>query len=126
MTVTGQFGTIDGDEVLLRQVFGNLFRNAVEAAQGGGRAPTVAGAGRDRQAEGACCMAVHDNGPGIVPVGGATRTVFQPFFTTRSSGTGLGLAIVLKVMVTHNGRVAVAMSPLGGASFSSRSPVARA
>jgi signal transduction histidine kinase len=43
--------------------------------------------------------------------------IFQPFFTTRSRGTGLGLAIVLKLVVTHNGRVTVGDSPLGGASF---------
>ena len=47
----------------------------------------------------------------------ARSKIFQPFFTTRSRGTGLGLAIVLKLVVTHNGRVAVAASPLGGASF---------
>jgi signal transduction histidine kinase len=47
----------------------------------------------------------------------ARAKIFQPFFTTRSRGTGLGLAIVLKLVVTHNGRVTVGDSPLGGASF---------
>ena len=34
----GAFGIVDGDEVLLRQVFGNLVRNAAEACDGGRRA----------------------------------------------------------------------------------------
>ena len=62
-----------------------------------------------------CRIVVDDNGPGVPEA--ARSKIFQPFFTTRSRGTGLGLAIVLKLMVTHNGRVAVATSPLGGASF---------
>jgi len=43
--------------------------------------------------------------------------VFQPFFTTRSRGTGLGLAIVQKIVVIHNGRVAVGTSAGGGAKI---------
>jgi PAS domain S-box-containing protein len=35
--VSGEFGHIEGDEVLLRQVFGNLIRNAAEACQTAGR-----------------------------------------------------------------------------------------
>jgi signal transduction histidine kinase len=62
-----------------------------------------------------CRVSVDDNGPGIPEA--ARAKVFQPFFTTRSRGTGLGLAIVQKVVVTHNGRVAVGVSPLGGASI---------
>jgi PAS domain S-box-containing protein len=44
--VTGEFGVIDGDEVLLRQVFGNLFRNAAEACQTAGVVPHIAVLGR--------------------------------------------------------------------------------
>ena len=39
--VHGAFGLVDGDEVLLRQVFGNLIRNAAEACQTAGRAPRI-------------------------------------------------------------------------------------
>ena len=37
MTVRGEFGTIDGDEILLRQAFSNLLRNAFEASSGAAR-----------------------------------------------------------------------------------------
>jgi len=111
--VSGQFGQVEGDEVLLRQVFGNLIRNAAEACQTSGVAPRIEIAG---QADGRMWrINVDDNGPGVP--GPARAKIFQPFFTTRSRGTGLGLAIVQKLVVTHNGRVSVADSPLGGASF---------
>ncbi|HZI80441.1 MAG TPA: ATP-binding protein [Vicinamibacterales bacterium] len=111
--VRGDFGAIEGDEVLLRQVFGNLIRNAAEACQASGVAPRIEiQAQRDGRT---CRIAVDDNGPGVP--GAARSKIFQPFFTTRSRGTGLGLAIVQKLVVTHNGRVSVGDSPLGGASF---------
>jgi len=111
--VSGEFGHIEGDEVLLRQVFGNLIRNAAEACQTAGVAPRIEIRG---QADGRMCrITVDDNGTGV-PEPARTK-IFQPFFTTRSRGTGLGLSIVQKLVVTHNGRVTVGDSPLGGASF---------
>jgi signal transduction histidine kinase len=111
--VEGTFAPVDGDEVLLRQVFANLVRNAAEACAAAQVPPTVRvrGTADDR----VCRVSVDDNGPGI-PEHARTR-VFEPFFTTRSRGTGLGLAIVQKVVVNHNGRVSAARSPLGGASI---------
>jgi signal transduction histidine kinase len=58
---------------------------------------------------------IRDNGPGIPA--DVVDKVFQPFFTTRPGGTGLGLSIVQKVIVSHNGRVAAANHPEGGAMF---------
>ena len=111
--VSGEFGHLEGDEVLLRQVFGNLIRNAAEACQTAGVAPRIEICG---QADGRMCrITVDDNGPGVPEL--ARTKIFQPFFTTRSRGTGLGLSIVQKLVVTHNGRVTVGDSPLGGASF---------
>ena len=39
--VTGAFGDIHGDEVLLRQVFANLVRNAAEACEAAGIVPVI-------------------------------------------------------------------------------------
>ena len=60
-------------------------------------------------------IAVNDNGPGIDPA--LRETVFRPFFTSKRSGTGLGLALVQKIIVFHNGRIAIGTSPSGGASL---------
>jgi len=109
----GGFVGIEGDEVLLRQMFGNLIRNATEACQASGIVPHIEIHGEVDDK--ACRVSLDDNGPGVPA--DARSKIFQPFYTTRSRGTGLGLAIVQKVVVTHNGRVTVGESPLGGASF---------
>ncbi len=121
IAVRGEFATIDGDDVLLRQMLVNLIRNGVEAAQATSAAPQVVVEGDVDRGDGTCVVAVHDNGPGISPA--VRERVFRPFFTTKSQGTGLGLAIVQKVVVTHNGRVAIGVSPLGGAAFELTFPV---
>jgi signal transduction histidine kinase len=60
-------------------------------------------------------ISVDDNGPGVAP--GSQDRIFRPFFTSKRNGTGLGLALVQKIIVFHNGRINVAASPQGGASF---------
>ncbi len=115
VTVRGDFSAIEGDEVLLRQAFSNLLRNAVEACTAAALAPVVVIASEvDRQQQ-VSRITVDDNGPGIDPA--ARDRVFRPFFTTKRSGTGLGLALVQKIIVFHNGRVTAGTSPLGGASL---------
>ncbi|MBI4888895.1 MAG: PAS domain-containing protein [Acidobacteria bacterium] len=113
--LTGEFADLQGDEVLLRQMFGNLIRNAAEACAAAGVRPHIVIRGSVDRARGVCRVAVEDNGPGI-PEADRAR-VFQPFFTTRARGTGLGLSVVQKIVVTHNGRVSVGASPAGGASI---------
>jgi signal transduction histidine kinase len=115
ISVRGAFGTIDGDDVLLRQMLVNLIRNGVEAAQGGEAPPAVVVEGEVDDDGRGTSLAVHDNGPGIELA--VRDRVFRPFFTTKAQGTGLGLAIVQKVVVTHNFRIAIGDSPFGGASF---------
>jgi signal transduction histidine kinase len=113
--VTGEFPDIDGDELLLRQVFGNLIRNAAEACESAGITPAIRIIGAVDRVHGICRVMVEDNGPGIPE--SAREKVFRPFFTTRSRGTGLGLAIVQKIVLSHRGRVSVGSRIGGGASI---------
>jgi nitrogen fixation/metabolism regulation signal transduction histidine kinase len=115
VSVTGEFAEIQGDEVLLRQVFSNLLRNAAEACESVGRAPAITVEGRIDLAHRTCRVWVEDNGPGIPA--GEREKVFRPFFTSRSRGTGLGLAIVQKIVLTHQGRVSVGTARTGGAAI---------
>ncbi|MBS1860888.1 MAG: HAMP domain-containing protein [Actinobacteria bacterium] len=72
---------------------------------------------------------VGDDGPGIPA---AMRTqIFDRFVrgegpadTARGTGTGLGLAIVSAVATSHHGTVEATESPLGGALFRARIPIA--
>jgi signal transduction histidine kinase len=66
---------------------------------------------------------ISDNGPGVPRE--LRDRVFQPFFTTKRNGTGLGLALVQKIVVFHNGRIAMAATPAGGASVQITLPLAR-
>jgi signal transduction histidine kinase len=124
LDVKGEFCEVAGDDVLLRQVFGNLLRNAAEACDGAGVEPVIAIEAHIDRARQSCHVSVTDNGPGIPE--SARDRVFQPFFTTRSRGTGLGLAIVQKIVVTHNGRVSVGEPPEGGARIEMTFPMAAA
>ncbi|MGE0039883.1 MAG: nitrogen regulation protein NR(II) [Vicinamibacterales bacterium] len=120
--IGGRFGAVDGDEVLLRQAFSNLLRNAAEACASAGVAPDVRVDGEVDAAAGVLRVRVRDNGPGLADP--SDERLFRPFFTTKDNGTGLGLAIVQKVAVGHNGRVSAANHPDGGAEFVVQLPLA--
>jgi two-component system, NtrC family, sensor histidine kinase HydH len=122
VNVRGDFGVIKGDEVLLRQAFSNLLRNALEACAGANTPPRVVVHSEADAALKTWRIAVNDNGPGVAEVN--RERVFQPFFTMKRNGTGLGLALVQKIIVFHNGRVAAANGPQGGASFQITLPLA--
>ena len=119
VSVLGAFGTVDGDDVLLRQAFSNLVRNSLEACAAGGVAPRIVMTGEvsDRDVH----VTVDDNGPGLERA--ALDRLFQPFATTKPTGTGLGLAIVQKVIVSHNGVISAGNRPDGGAQFRVRLPL---
>jgi PAS domain S-box-containing protein len=117
----GQFGATEGDEVLLRQAFSNLLRNAVEACADASVAPLVVIESEVDARQRISRISVNDSGPGIEP--GARERIFRPFFTSKRNGTGLGLAVVQKIIVFHNGRIGVGVSPLGGASLQITLPI---
>ena len=122
--VKGHFAPMDGDEVMLRQTFVNLIRNAVEACEAASTVPAVVVESRVDAATRTMHVAVSDNGPGIPP---ADRTrIFRPFFTTRSRGSGLGLSIVQKSVLLHNGSIAVDPSVTSGTRIEMSFPAAAA
>jgi signal transduction histidine kinase len=120
--VRGEFLPVQGDEVLLRQAFSNLCRNALEACREANVMPQIAIEAAHDPAQPVLRISVVDNGPGIDPA--LASRVFQPFVTTRARGTGLGLAVVQKIVVMHNGRIAVQPEPGGGTRFIVSLPLA--
>jgi signal transduction histidine kinase len=118
-------GTIEADEARLRELFENLFRNALEhvgddVAVTVGRLDDTAtdgGVGDDEEpALGGFYVA--DDGPGIPP--GEREEVFERGYTTEEDGSGLGLAIVQAIAEAHGWRVDVTEGDVGGARFEFR------
>ena len=122
VSVTGEYPDVEGDEVLLKQAFSNLCRNALEACAEAGVAPYIVLTGTPDARHGLVRVAISDSGPGISAE--ALPRLFQPFFTTKPKGTGLGLALVQKIVVIHNGRVTAANGRLRGARFEVTLPAA--
>jgi PAS domain S-box-containing protein len=121
VAVTGEFGRVEGDEVLLRQAFSNLCRNALEACADAKVPPQITIEGLPDRAQAMLRITVIDNGPGIDAA--LVPRLFRPFFTTKARGTGLGLALVQKIVVTHNGRVTASTGQKGGARLTVTLPL---
>jgi signal transduction histidine kinase len=95
---------------MMTQVFLNLFLNATESMQPGGRLEI-----RLLEKEAQLEVLVSDTGSGI-PKENLSR-IFDPFFTSKKEGTGLGLAIVHRIMESHNGDIDVESIPGKGTVF---------
>ena len=109
---------VNGDAGRLRQVFGNLVRNAVKFTPAGGRVTvaTVATPG------GRATVTVADTGIGVA--GGLLPRLFDPFeqgsrsITDEFSGLGLGLAIAKGLVDAHDGTIVAASDGPGrGTTF---------
>ncbi len=96
----------------LTQCFLNLYLNALQAMESGGRL-TIAGSVKDREW---AVIEIQDNGPGINPEN--LTKIFDPYFTTKPNGAGLGLAIVHKIIEAHQGEITVRSTPGEGTVFS--------
>lgn len=106
------------DVKLIRQVFINLFMNAVDAMEG--RGILRVNTGLDEQ--GWRFVEVGDSGPGIAKEN--LDKVFDPFFTTKEvgKGTGLGLSVVYGVIDRHGGNITVKETGPQGTTFLVRLP----
>jgi signal transduction histidine kinase len=108
-------GAIEGHPSKIRQIVGNLVRNAAEAAGPGGAVNVTVHDDGD-----AVSVSVADDGPGIDPA--VRPRLFEPFFTTKAQGTGLGLAVSRALARAHGGEVEASSVPDSGARFTLRLP----
>jgi PAS domain S-box-containing protein len=114
---------LQGDPLLLHQVFLNIVMNAEQAVAAAGR-PGRLEVGTAVAGGGTLVATVRDTGNGIPP--DALARIFEPFYTTKEvgKGTGLGLAIVYGIVQEHGGQISAANHPEGGALFTVELPVA--
>ncbi len=117
---------ISADEVLLRQAFLNLIRNAEHAMPDGGElivrtvlaaGDEVAGETREPHVE----IEVIDTGVGIPPE--QLTQVFRPYVSSKREGTGLGLPTVLRIVRLHGGGIQVESEPGQGSRFVVELPI---
>lgn len=102
----GASDVIEGDRSRLKQLFENLYRNAVEH---GSENATV----RVASIEGGFC--VLDTGSGISE--GERSKIFNAGYSTSADGTGFGLRIVKQIAEAHGWEITVGESEQGGARF---------
>ena len=120
----GGEATVLGDAHQLRQVLGNLLRNALVHTPAG--TPIEVNAAREN---GEVRLEVRDHGPGLPPTDDPNE-IFERFWRSEGGrergrgGAGLGLAIVAGIVDAHRGQVDAANAPGGGASFVVRLPAA--
>jgi two-component system sensor histidine kinase HydH len=122
LDVPEEMPPITADPEQLKQLFGNLALNALQAMPKGGRLTlavrSMDGKGSKRKP---VEVAVEDTGSGI-PEADLPR-VFEPFYTTRTKGTGLGLAICEQIVEAHGGTMRVARTGPGGTTILVALPV---
>ena len=104
MALDDDAGYVNVDPQRFRQVFLNLFRNAIEAMNHEG-ALTLRTRGPDTS--GNVLIEVEDTGPGFAE----DQPIFDAFYTTKEGGTGLGLAIVHRIVADHGGSIQIASRP---------------
>jgi len=109
LSVEDALPTVSGSESQLRQLFENLFSNAVRH---GGEIVSI-GVGTINDG-----FYVEDNGPGIPA--DVRESVFDMEYSTAEEGTGFGLMIVEQVVENHGWSICIEESKSGGARFEIR------
>ncbi|SMP32534.1 PAS domain S-box-containing protein [Laceyella tengchongensis] len=88
------------DGEMLKQVFLNLSKNAIEAMKRGGKLSIrLATMAEERQLQ----VEIIDSGSGIPEE--VQEKIFEPFFTTKENGTGLGLPICRQILMELGGTI---------------------
>ena len=119
MDATDILPRVIADPEQIKQLFGNLVLNAIQAMPNGGTLAITTGTripssgdesapnvGRRLIQTGQWVeISVEDTGAGI-PAADLPR-IFEPFYTTRTKGTGLGLAICRQIVEAHGGAIRV-------------------
>lgn len=102
------------DEFRIRQVFRNIFENAISASPEKGKIVLQCELTQIAERT-AFRITICDEGPGI-PLEQQEK-IFEPFFTTKSTGTGLGMAIASRIVKAHHGRISAGNANPRGAEI---------
>lgn len=109
---------IYGDPDKMKQVLLNIFKNALESMQVGGKLSIHLS-----EFDGKLILSITDTGKGMTRH--QVSQVFMPFFSSKPGGTGLGLPFVLKTVEDHGGTIAVESHVGIGTKFTLTFPKAK-
>ena len=107
---------ITGNRIQLQQVILNLLRNASDAMVDLHERPRVLLIKTEREDVDHVRVTVRDAGIGLPPQG--LDSLFDAFYTTKSSGMGIGLFVSRSIVERHQGRLWAEPNDGPGASFS--------
>ena len=110
----GADSVLTADRGQIKQLFANLFQNAIQAMPDGGRIG-VASALVSKEGRRMCRVQVRDTGRGIDEK--IRDMIFRPYFTTKKEGGGLGLTIVERIVFDHAGSIRFETQPGVGTTF---------
>lgn len=105
------------DKNSLKQVFINIFQNAIEATSENGKIEISIKKQNNNLIEINC----KDNGCGIPKH--LIHRLGEPFYTLKEKGTGLGLMICFKIIENHNGSISINSEEGVGTTVSIQLPV---
>ena len=94
----------------------NLIENALESIREGGEIRIEV-----KQVDEKLLISLNDTGSGIDP--GELDSVYDPFFTSKTSGAGLGLTMVHQIITNHHGEIKINSQPSVGTIVEIRLPV---
>ena len=100
-------GHLDANQI--KQIFLNLFLNAIDAMKNGGKLAIVT-----RSATDGAEIVIEDTGKGMPKHD--LEHIFDPFYTTKEEGqgTGLGLSICYQIIKGMNGTIEILSDKLWG------------
>ena len=113
--LTERLAPVEGDRVQLQQVTLNLVLNAAEAMSAVDEGARELLISTEQSRTNGVLVAVRDFGPGIDPE--RIESVFDAFYTTKSSGMGMGLSICRSIIEAHGGRLWAGANEPRGAVF---------
>lgn len=123
---------ITADEQQFQQVMINLFINAMDAMQNGGKLTVTTEQYSNKQHPSDTFsntsdvrITIKDTGTGIEEK--HLNKIFDPFYTTKSpgKGTGLGLSVCLRIIESFGGNISVGSFPAEGTTFTIMLPACR-
>ena len=108
---SGMLPKVFADENLLKQLYFNILRNAMEAMDGGGSITVDA-----REEDDCVRVSFTDTGCGMDEDG--MSNLFRPHYTTKPDGNGLGMTIIHAIVRAHNGKIDIDSRPGEGTTVS--------